>query len=166
MQGSVSRLWPAVKENHVKIFSIPSCLVHQVLLLSPSSLSKIHIDFSRYCQLYFMLFSFFFQARWSVNTWSRYLEGQLCNSCLLSPHQSHRAALYRSVNSRHFWLLTQKEKGPGSMKWLHCFCNLKDCMRLCKSCIFKRWSFLLGLNKEVIQVLQYFLLSIVLILYF
>lgn len=81
--------------------------------------------------------AFFFQVRWSVSMRLRYPKGQLCNNCLLSPHHSHRAALYSSVDSRHFWFLMQKEKEPGSMKWLYCFCNLNDCM-LCKSRIFKR----------------------------
>lgn len=53
------------------------------------------------------------------------------------------------------------------MKWLTCFCNIEDRMRLCRSWIFKRsCSFLLGLNRKVIQVLKYFLLNAVSILHF
>lgn len=94
--------------------------------------------------------AFFFQARWSVNTRLRHPEGCWCNSRLLSPHQSHGTALYRSVSFRHFWVFMQKGKGPGSIKWPHCFCSLKDCVRPYKSWIFKRsWSFLLCLNRNL-----------------
>lgn len=97
--------------------------------------------------------AFFFQACCSVNTWLRHPEGCLCNSHLLSPQQSHRAVLYRTANFRHSWVLMQKGNRPGSIKWLHWFSSLKDCMKLCKSWIFKRsWSFLFCLNRKGAQV--------------
>lgn len=68
---------------------------------------------------------FFFEACCSVNTWLRHPEGRLCNSHLLLLHQSHRAVLYRTTNFRHFLVLMQRGKGPGSIKWPHCFCSLK-----------------------------------------
>lgn len=154
MQGSASRLRPAVKENHAEILSVPSCLVHQVFLLSPSKLSKKYTGIIQGTASWILCYSaFFFQACCSVNTWLRHPEGCLWNSHLLSPHKSHRAVLYRTANFRHFWGLMQKGKGPGSIKWLHCFCSLKDCTRLCKSWIFMRsWSLLLCLNRKAAQV--------------